>query len=204
MLAHAAARRGCNAIGEPMPALDDTAVRASSRSSMSGPLVRALWQEHPIILSCRKNRASPSSASTTRTGRTRRCAFLGELGNPFSAIGVRSERKGAIDGASYGMLGSFLVAADGTILYKRAAPRRKEPQGRAAAGDRPRRLRARSPRPPSSGLPATFSRRGRRRLRHSLPIEERLNARLPSLHRIERQTSISRFERQVVHAPYSG
>lgn len=48
--------------------------------------------------------------------------FLGELGNPFAAIGVDPNGKAAIDWGVYGIPESYLVGADGTILYKRSAP----------------------------------------------------------------------------------
>jgi cytochrome c biogenesis protein CcmG/thiol:disulfide interchange protein DsbE len=48
--------------------------------------------------------------------------FLGELGNPFSAVGIDPNGKAAIDWGVYGIPESFLVGADGTILYKRAGP----------------------------------------------------------------------------------
>jgi cytochrome c biogenesis protein CcmG/thiol:disulfide interchange protein DsbE len=48
--------------------------------------------------------------------------FLGELGNPFAAIGVDPKGQAAIDWGVYGIPESYLVAPDGTILYKRVGP----------------------------------------------------------------------------------
>ncbi|MFB2607294.1 DsbE family thiol:disulfide interchange protein, partial [Rhizobium phaseoli] len=48
--------------------------------------------------------------------------FLGELGNPYRAIGVDPNGKAAIDWGVYGIPESYLVAPDGTILYKRVGP----------------------------------------------------------------------------------
>lgn len=48
--------------------------------------------------------------------------FLGELGNPFSAIGLDPVGKMAIDWGVYGIPESYLVGPDGTILYKRVGP----------------------------------------------------------------------------------
>lgn len=48
--------------------------------------------------------------------------FLGELGNPYSAIGVDPNGKAAIDWGVYGIPESYLVGADGTILYKKVGP----------------------------------------------------------------------------------
>ena len=48
--------------------------------------------------------------------------FLGELGNPFQAIGIDPNGKAAIDWGVYGIPESYLVAPDGTILYKKVGP----------------------------------------------------------------------------------
>jgi cytochrome c biogenesis protein CcmG/thiol:disulfide interchange protein DsbE len=48
--------------------------------------------------------------------------FLGELGNPYAVIGVDPNGKAAIDWGVYGIPESYLVAADGTIVYKKVGP----------------------------------------------------------------------------------
>eukprot|EP01035_Chromulina_nebulosa_P031421 gene31421-41899_t len=48
--------------------------------------------------------------------------FLGELGNPFKAIGVDPKGAAAIDWGVYGIPESFLVGPDGVILYKHVGP----------------------------------------------------------------------------------
>lgn len=48
--------------------------------------------------------------------------FLGELGNPYSAIGVDDNGRAAIDWGVYGVPETFLVGPDGTILYKHVGP----------------------------------------------------------------------------------
>ena len=49
-------------------------------------------------------------------------AFLGEVGNPFTAIGVDQMGRAAIDWGVYGVPETFLVGRDGTILYKLVGP----------------------------------------------------------------------------------
>ena len=44
--------------------------------------------------------------------------FLGEYGNPFSAIGIDPKGRGAIEWGVYGMPETFIVRGDGTIAYK--------------------------------------------------------------------------------------
>ena len=48
--------------------------------------------------------------------------FLGELGNPFAAVGTDPNGKAAIDWGVYGIPETFLVGKDGTIVYKQVGP----------------------------------------------------------------------------------
>ncbi|MCG6857747.1 MAG: DsbE family thiol:disulfide interchange protein [Salaquimonas sp.] len=52
--------------------------------------------------------------------------FLGQLGNPFSAIGVDPKGKAAIDWGVYGVPETFVVGADGRIAYKHVGPLTEE------------------------------------------------------------------------------
>ncbi|MDW9842088.1 DsbE family thiol:disulfide interchange protein [Sinorhizobium meliloti WSM1022] len=109
--------------GEPMPALDDAAVKGK----LTLVNVWASWcvpcrQEHPIILELSKDPRLNVVGINYKDRNENALRFLGELGNPFSAIGVDPNGKAAIDWGVYGIPESFLVAADGTILYKRAGP----------------------------------------------------------------------------------
>ncbi len=49
-------------------------------------------------------------------------AFLAELGNPYDAVGADRDRRAAIDWGVYGVPETFLVDADGTIVYKHVGP----------------------------------------------------------------------------------
>jgi cytochrome c biogenesis protein CcmG/thiol:disulfide interchange protein DsbE len=48
--------------------------------------------------------------------------FLGEMGNPFAAIGVDESGRTAIDWGVYGVPETYLVGKDGRILYKHVGP----------------------------------------------------------------------------------
>ena len=48
--------------------------------------------------------------------------FLGELGNPFSAVGADRNGRTAIDWGVYGVPESFVVGRDGKIAYKHVGP----------------------------------------------------------------------------------
>ncbi|MBJ6988498.1 DsbE family thiol:disulfide interchange protein [Devosia sp. MC521] len=49
-------------------------------------------------------------------------AFLTELGNPYAAIGVDANRRVSIDWGVYGVPETFLVDAEGTIVFKHTGP----------------------------------------------------------------------------------
>lgn len=109
--------------GQPVPPLTDAAVKGK----LTLVNVWASWcvpcrQEHPIILQLSKDPRLTVVGINYKDRNDSALRFLGELGNPFSAIGVDPNGKAAIDWGVYGIPESFLVAADGTILYKRAGP----------------------------------------------------------------------------------
>jgi cytochrome c biogenesis protein CcmG/thiol:disulfide interchange protein DsbE len=49
-------------------------------------------------------------------------AYLKELGDPYAAIGMDSDRHVSIDWGAYGAPETFIVDAEGRIRYKQAAP----------------------------------------------------------------------------------
>src|SRR3712207_8700744 len=48
--------------------------------------------------------------------------FLGALGNPYAAVGVDANGRTAIDWGVYGVPETFVVGADGRILFKHVGP----------------------------------------------------------------------------------
>ena len=79
-------------------------------------------QEHPVILALSKDPRLTVVGVNYKDGSENALRFLGELGNPFSAIGLDPVGKMAIDWGVYGIPESYLVGPDGTILYKRVGP----------------------------------------------------------------------------------
>ncbi len=49
-------------------------------------------------------------------------AFLAELGNPYDAVGSDRDRRVSIDWGVYGVPETFLVDADGVIVFKHVGP----------------------------------------------------------------------------------
>jgi cytochrome c biogenesis protein CcmG, thiol:disulfide interchange protein DsbE len=123
-------------IGTRAPSLDLAALDGSQRpalttAAISGRLtlvnVFASWcvpcrQEHPMLLELSKDPRVNVVGINYKDRNDNALRFLGELGNPYSAIGVDPNGKAAIDWGVYGIPESYLVGPDGTILYKKVGP----------------------------------------------------------------------------------
>lgn len=109
--------------GQPVPALDTAAIRGK----LTLVNVWASWcvpcrQEHPIILGLAQDPRINVVGINYKDKNDAALAFLGELGNPYRAIGVDPRGAAAIDWGVYGIPESFLVSPDGTILFKQVGP----------------------------------------------------------------------------------
>lgn len=76
------------------------------------PLLEALRAETGVRLFGINHSDAPENAR----------AFLAELGNPYDAIGADRDRRVSIDWGVYGVPETFLVNAEGVIVYKHVGP----------------------------------------------------------------------------------
>ncbi|MCZ7487404.1 DsbE family thiol:disulfide interchange protein [Rhizobium rhizogenes] len=109
--------------GSNLPALTDAAIKGK----LTLVNVFASWcipcrQEHPLLQELAKDSRITVVGINYKDKQDNALRFLGELGNPFAAIGVDPNGKAAIDWGVYGIPESYLVSADGTILYKKVGP----------------------------------------------------------------------------------
>lgn len=109
--------------GSSTPALTDAAIKG--RLTLVN--VFASWcipcrQEHPVLKSLAKDARINVVGINYKDKNDNALRFLGELGNPYAAIGVDPNGKSAIDWGVYGIPETYLVAADGTIVYKKVGP----------------------------------------------------------------------------------
>lgn len=109
--------------GSGVPALTDAAIKGK----LTLVNVFASWcipcrEEHPILLALAKDERLNVVAINYKDKTEGALNFLKELGRPYAAIGVDPKGQAAIDWGVYGIPESYLVAADGTILYKRVGP----------------------------------------------------------------------------------
>ena len=114
-----------------LPALEGANIPALTDAAIDGRLtlvnVFASWcvpcrQEHPILKALAKDDRLTIVGINYKDRNDNALRFLGELGNPYTAIGVDPNGKAAIDWGVYGIPESYLVGADGTILYKKVGP----------------------------------------------------------------------------------
>ena len=109
--------------GKPVPALTTAAIKGK----LTLVNVWASWcipcrQEHPVILGLSQDDRLNIVGINYKDRNDAALAFLGELGNPFRAIGIDPKGAAAIDWGVYGIPESFLVSPDGVILYKHVGP----------------------------------------------------------------------------------
>lgn len=114
-----------------LPPLEGSNTAALTDEALKGKLtlvnVFASWcvpcrQEHPILSELAKDNRLNIVGINYKDRNDNALRFLGELGNPFNAIGVDPNGKAAIDWGVYGIPESYLVGPDGTILYKKVGP----------------------------------------------------------------------------------
>lgn len=79
-------------------------------------------QEHGFLLSLSRSGAIPIYGINWQDDRTEALRWLQQLGNPYVASGDDRDGKVGIDWGVYGAPETFLVAADGTVLYKHLGP----------------------------------------------------------------------------------
>ncbi|WP_037081459.1 DsbE family thiol:disulfide interchange protein [Neorhizobium vignae] len=114
-----------------LPPLEGSNTAALTTAAIGGKLtlvnVFASWcvpcrQEHPILKELANDSRLTIVGINYKDRNDNALRFLGELGNPYKAIGVDPNGKAAIDWGVYGIPESYLVAPDGTILYKKVGP----------------------------------------------------------------------------------
>lgn len=114
-----------------LPALEGTGLPGFDASQFAGKVtlvnVWASWcapcrQEHPLLMQLAADARIEIAGLNYKDRPENARRFLGELGNPYSAIGTDSTGRAAIEWGVYGVPETFLVGPDGTILYKHVGP----------------------------------------------------------------------------------
>jgi len=123
-------------IGQPapetsLPPLEGMALPGLDSKSFADKVtlvnVWASWcgpcrEEHPLLLALSQDKRFGIAGLNYKDKPENARRFLGSLGNPYSAIGVDSAGRTAIDWGVYGVPETFLVGKDGKILFKHVGP----------------------------------------------------------------------------------
>lgn len=109
--------------GSPLPGLDSAALKGD----VTLVNVWASWcapcrEEHPVLMALAADGRLRVAGINYKDKAENALRFLGELGNPFDAIGADTSGRTAIDWGVYGVPETFLVGRDGRILYKHVGP----------------------------------------------------------------------------------
>lgn len=79
-------------------------------------------QEHPILDEVAKDTRIRLVGINYKDDPENARRFLGQLGNPFAAVGTDPRGRTAIDWGVYGVPETFVITADGRIAYKHIGP----------------------------------------------------------------------------------
>jgi cytochrome c biogenesis protein CcmG/thiol:disulfide interchange protein DsbE len=123
-------------VGKPapevsLPALDGLGVPGLSRADLAGKVtlvnVFASWcgpcrVEHEQLKALAADKRIQVVGINYKDVPENARRFLGQLGNPYAAVGVDERGRAAIDWGVYGVPETFLVGRDGTILRKFIGP----------------------------------------------------------------------------------
>lgn len=79
-------------------------------------------QEHPLLMQLARDGRFVIAGLNYKDKPENARRFLGDLGNPYDAIGVDQNGRAAIDWGVYGVPETFLVGPEGRIRYKHVGP----------------------------------------------------------------------------------
>jgi cytochrome c biogenesis protein CcmG/thiol:disulfide interchange protein DsbE len=122
-------------IGKPAPTFTLTDVldanRPVSNDALKGQVyvfnVWGTWcvgcrQEHETLLAIAQQNVVPILGLDWKDDRDKATQWLQQLGNPYKAVAFDSEGRTAIDWGVYGAPETFLVNAQGQVVFKHIAP----------------------------------------------------------------------------------
>jgi cytochrome c biogenesis protein CcmG/thiol:disulfide interchange protein DsbE len=123
-------------IDKPVPQFDLPAVEGLDVPGFGSPAltgeptvvnVFASWcipcrDEHPLLEALKAQTGVKLFGINHSDAPENAVAFLAELGNPYDAVGADRDRRVSIDWGVYGVPETFLVDAEGVIVYKHVGP----------------------------------------------------------------------------------
>jgi cytochrome c biogenesis protein CcmG/thiol:disulfide interchange protein DsbE len=109
--------------GQPVPGFDPAAFPDK-------PVLVNVWaswcvpcrQEHPLLMALAQREGVTIAGINYKDKNANALQFLSGLGNPFTMAGEDNSGRAAIEWGVYGVPESYIVDANGTILYKYTGP----------------------------------------------------------------------------------
>nr|WP_256473258.1 DsbE family thiol:disulfide interchange protein [Phyllobacterium sp. 21LDTY02-6] len=109
--------------GSPLPGIDPAAFKGKiTLVNVFGSWCVPCRAEHPFLMRLAGDERITLIGLNYKDKAENAASFLGELGNPFAAVGADTDGRAAIEWGVYGVPETFLVGPDGTILYKHVGP----------------------------------------------------------------------------------
>jgi cytochrome c biogenesis protein CcmG/thiol:disulfide interchange protein DsbE len=109
--------------GMLLPGLDSTKFSGKvTLVNVWGSWCAPCREEHPVLMALAQDKRFEIAGLNYKDQPENARRFLGDLGNPFTAIGVDPVGRTAIDWGVYGVPETFLVGRDGKILFKHVGP----------------------------------------------------------------------------------
>lgn len=114
-----------------LPPIEGLSLPGLDSSNFAGKVtlvnVFASWcapcrEEHPVLMALSQERRFELVGLNYKDGPENARRFLGDLGNPFQAIGADARGRTAIDWGVYGVPETFLIGKDGKVLFKHVGP----------------------------------------------------------------------------------
>ncbi len=111
--------------GKPVPGLSSKDLKTIPGIKMVSFF--ASWcvscrQEHPFLMELARRKVIPIVGIAYKDAPEKSLAWLDELGNPYSRIGVDRQGRTGIDFGVYGIPESFFIDERGVIVYKYTGP----------------------------------------------------------------------------------
>ena len=113
-----------------LPSLEDPNYVVDSAELRGRPYVLNVWatwcvgcrHEHPVLMQIAQRRQIPIIGLAWKDDPQAAREWLVRLGNPYAVVADDRDGRVAIDWGVYGAPETYLVAADGRVLYKHIAP----------------------------------------------------------------------------------
>lgn len=123
-------------IGEPapktvLPPLEGISLPGIDSKQFAGKVtlvnVFASWcapcrEEHPVLMALAQDKRFAIAGLNYKDKPENARRFLGDLGNPYGAVGTDEAGRSAIDWGVYGVPETFVIGKDGKVLFKHVGP----------------------------------------------------------------------------------